>query len=286
MHTEIIGQSIGYQLKNIAYSRFSQLSEYPNVISPFTRIYLITEGNGYIVLKGKKISLEAGHLYLIPSFTSCTYVFFQDLVHFYIHFSIVIPNGLSIYNLYQISNKVKASEQDSVLFSRILELNPNLELPHHNPDVYQKKPWINKDIRFNSIGHYLETTGIIQQLFSRFPEQEVTSDIYRISNSNIQNALMYIRQNITKDISVKSLACYACLSKDHFSRLFKSITGMPPQEYVIRKRIETAQFFLLTSNLSLNQIIDRSGFRTTAYFCRIFKKYTSLTPEEFRRGRG
>lgn len=285
MHTEKIGRSLGFHLKNIAFSRFVNTSEYYNIISPFSRMYLITEGNGYVVLKGKKIPLETGFLILIPSFTPATYVFVQDLAHFYIHFSINIPNGLSIYNLYLISNKVKASGRDYSLFSRLLELNPDHELPHHDPHVYQNKPWINKDIIYPSLGHYLESMGIIQQLFSRFSGRELNNDIYKLPGHVIQNALLYIQKNINNDLSVEKLANIACLSRDHFSRLFKSITGMPPREFIIRKRIETAQLFLLTTDCSLNHIIENSGFKTTAYFCRIFKKYTSLTPEEFRRGR-
>jgi AraC-like DNA-binding protein len=58
MQLEEIGQSIRFNVKNIAYSRFSALSEYHNVISPFSRMYFITEGEGYILVKNEKIKLE------------------------------------------------------------------------------------------------------------------------------------------------------------------------------------------------------------------------------------
>jgi len=249
-------------------------------------MYLITEGNGHLVFEGQKVTLEPGYLYLIPSFIPCTYFFEDKLAHFYMHFRLEMPSGINIYNLYSIKNKILATSMDKTLFQRCTDLNPGYELPHHDPKVYQTKPWVNKEMEYSSIGHYLETTGIINQLFSRFTGHELTNDIRRLSNNTFQYILTYIQENLTNDLSVDFLAEKACMSRDHFTRIFKSITGMPPREFVIRKRIDTAKLFLLTTNEPLNEIIIKTGFKTPAYFCRIFKKYTSFTPAEFRKKRG
>ena len=286
MHTEEIGKSICFHLINIAFLRFSSKSKYTNIISPFTRLYLVTEGSGYLVLEGNMIKLEKGYIYLIPSYMPCTYFFEENLAHYYIHFSMEIPSFPNIYSLYSIKNKVKATDLDKILINRCVELNPGFELPHHDPKIYQNKPWINKKLSFDSIGHYLETTGIIKQLISRFTGQELTNQIGNLSDHNLQHVLTYIRKNLTNDLSVSELADIACISRDHFTRTFKSITGMPPSEFIIQKRIEKAKMFLLTTNDSLTEIISQTGFKTTAYFCRIFKKYTSYTPLEFRMKRG
>lgn len=285
MQAEEIGQSIKFHLKNVALSRFRQLAEYPNIISPFSRMYLITEGEGYLVYAGKKTKLEAGYIYLIPSYTLCTYVFNAGLAHYYIHFSMETTNGLSVYNLFSVLNKTIAIEHDKTLFTRLLDINPDLQLPHHDPKVYQTKPWIHKKVTFQSLGQLLETIGIIKQLFSRFINPEPLLINSKLSGHNIHNILVHIQNKLADDISVEELANMACMSKDHFTRIFKSITGMPPCEFIIRKRIEIAQLFLLTTDLPINQIIDQAGFKTAAYFCRIFKKYTSFTPEEYRRKR-
>jgi AraC family transcriptional regulator len=77
----------------------------------------------------------------------------------------------------------------------------------------------------------------------------------------------------------------ACFSKDHFTRIFKSLLGMPPCEFIIRKRIEKAQLLLLTTDLSHTRIMEETGIRNASYFSRIFKKYTSYTPAVYRRQR-
>ncbi len=286
MYSEIIGESFIFHLRNVALLSFDQDSEYIDIVSPFSRMYLITEGNGHLTIGNRKIILEPGFLYLIPRFTSCTYYFNAGLCHYYTHFSIDNPNGFSPYYLYPIVNKIIANEPDRSLFNRLLQIDPNLQLPHHHPNVYQTKLWLTKKVNYHSASQYFETIGILKQLFSRFLGQEQNTSVSALMKYNIHPVLLYIQNNLKNEISVNELADLVCFSKDHFSKIFKSITGMAPCDYIIRKRIERSQFLLLTTDYSLNEIIALTGFKTTSYFCRIFKKFTSNTPAEFRMKRG
>jgi len=286
MYSEQISESLTFHLRNTALLSFDTNSDYQDIISPFTRIYLITEGNGSLIIGNHKIQLESGNLYLIPSFTSCTYHFGAGLSHYYIHLSIDQPNGLSPYSLYSVLNKVEAHELDSKLFQRMVQINPDLQLPHHHPNIYQTKLWLNKKVTYTSASHYIETTGILKQLFSRFLEPCQSQVMTSMLKYNIQPILLHIQNNLGRDICVNELADMACFSKDHFSRVFKSITGMAPCDYIIQKRIERAQFLLLTTEMSQKEIIEQTGFKSASYFSRIFKKITSYTPEKYRKQRG
>jgi AraC family transcriptional regulator len=285
MYLEEIGQSIKIELKNIAYQRFHKYEGYQNINSPFSRMYLVFEGEGQLVIGHEEIILEPGYLYLIPSFTSCTYHFNPGKAQIYVHFNLSADNGINIYNLYSIFNKVAATELDSLLFYRLLEINPGMELPHHDPKVYQTKPWINKKTSFKSLNQHLETEGIIRQLFSRFLKSESESNMNSFLNYKIQPILAHIQNNLQNDICIDELAELAYFSKDHFTRIFKSIIGVAPCEYIIRKRIEKAQFLLLTTDITQAQIIEKANFKSISYFCRIFKKYTNFTPYEYRKQR-
>lgn len=286
MYSEIVGESFSFHLRNVALLSFEHDSEYNDIISPYTRIYLITEGNGHLIIGNQKIILEPGFLYLIPSFTSCTYRFNAGLCHYYTHFNVDHPNGLNPYNLYPVTNKVEAKELDRYLFERLSQIDPDLQLPHHHPNVYQSKLWMNKKVIYHSAGQHFETIGILKQLFSRFQVSEQNSAISGLLKYNIQPILLYIRNNLKNEISVNELAELACFSKDHFSKVFKSITGMAPCDYIIRKRIERSQFLLLTTELAQLEIIEQTGFRSASYFARIFKKYTGYSPARYRQQRG
>jgi len=286
MYLEQTSESLVFHLQNVAFLSFEKDAVYEDIISPFTRVYLVTAGCGSLVIGKDKIVLEAGKLYQIPSFTSCSYHFGAGLSHYYIHFSIDQPNGLSPYSQFPISNKVDASELDYNLFGRLVQVNPDLQLPHHHPNVYQTKPWMNKKVDFHTAGRHLETIGILKQLFSRFLGSGENYPGANILKYNIQPILLYIRNNLQRNITVDDLANIACFSRDHFSRVFKTITGMTPCDYIIGKRIERAQFLLLTTDLSQSDIIDQTGFRSASYFSRIFRKYTSYSPTQYRQQRG
>jgi len=286
MYSEQISESLAFHLRNVALLSFNQDSDYEDIISPFTRIYLITQGSGSLIIGNQKMLLGAGYLYLIPSFTSCTYHFGKGLSHYYIHLSIDQQNGLSAYSMYSIVNQTPAENVDCCLFLRLVEINPGLELPHHHPNVYQTKLWLNKKVMYKTPSQHLETIGILKQLFSRFVKPEQSHSVTSMLKYNIQSILLYIQNNLHSKIKVEELAEMACFSKDHFSRVFKSITGLAPCDYIIRKRLERAQFLLLTTELGQKQIIEQTGFKSTSYFSRTFKKNTTYTPEKYRQQRG
>jgi len=285
MYTEDIGDSLIFRLKNLAFLRFEERSEYNNVVSPFSRIYLITEGHGILTIGHEHIVLEEGYIYLIPSFTMCTYVFEQGLCHYYIHVNEIMQNGLNVFNLFNVKNKVIGTALIKNLFERILFINPDLQLPHRDPKVYQTKPWINQKVNYKSINQHLESIGIIRQLFSSFLESEKNINSTNLLRHNMQRILLHIQSNLQNDISISELADIACLSKDHFTRMFKSLVGIPPCEFIIRNRIEKAQYLLLTTDMTHEQIIDKTNFKSLSYFSRVFKKHTLYTPTVFRQQR-
>jgi AraC-like DNA-binding protein len=285
MMTRDVEQLMSFDLKSVALSRFDQDREYPNVISPFTRMYLITEGKGWIVVENEKIILEPNYLYLIPSYTPCSYFFSRNLNHYYIHFSTTLLNGLKIYNLYNTDRKIASNKLDALLFARLLEINPDLELPHPDPDIYQTKLWLNKKNHFRTASHCIESRGILEQLLSRFIRQEREIMDHELLRYNVQKILQYIQDHLKETISINTLAQMACLSNDHFTRIFKAITSMPPCEFIIQKRVEKAQLLMLTTDLPLKRIIEETGFKSMAYFSRTFKKYTALSPSNYRKQR-
>lgn len=59
---------------------------YRNVLSPFSRLYLIDKGEAWVYMNKKKYKLEAGDLFIIPKFTYHTYECEDYMSHFYICF--------------------------------------------------------------------------------------------------------------------------------------------------------------------------------------------------------
>lgn len=100
---------------------------------------------------------------------------------------------------------------------------------------------------------------------------------------NIQKAVKYIESNYMYKISLRSAADAACLSKHHFSRLFKKITGLAYQDYVIKCRIEKAKQLLKNDSLTITEAALAVGCSDITHFERLFKRLTGNTPSQFKR---
>ena len=104
----------------------------------------------------------------------------------------------------------------------------------------------------------------------------------------LEPALDFIRQNPTENVTVARLAELCRLSEPHFYTLFKRDTGTSPIEY--RNRVVTAdaeRMLIDCPELSIEEISERLGFSSSAYFRRVFGRITGCSPREYRRsGRG
>ena len=83
-------------------------------------------------------------------------------------------------------------------------------------------------------------------------------------------------------MSVEKMASIMGYSSEHFSRIFKKLTGISPSAYLTSMRIAAAAEKLMDERLSIANVAEMIGFEDVNYFSRIFKKETGRTPSEFR----
>ena len=95
----------------------------------------------------------------------------------------------------------------------------------------------------------------------------------------------FIEEHLAEEISLASLAELVDLSLYHFARAFTRSFGAPPHRYHMVRRMDRAKSLLQRPALSVTQIGARIGFRETSSFTRAFRKFTGLTPTEYRRHR-
>ncbi|MCG8524959.1 MAG: helix-turn-helix transcriptional regulator [Opitutales bacterium] len=92
-----------------------------------------------------------------------------------------------------------------------------------------------------------------------------------------------VREQIANpDLNVKMIAnCLQC-SADYLSHLFHNETGEKLIHYIQRIRIQGAIYALETTSLYVSEISWSSGYTDAAYFARIFKKFTGMSPADYR----
>jgi AraC family transcriptional regulator len=95
----------------------------------------------------------------------------------------------------------------------------------------------------------------------------------------------FIEEHLAEEISLAVLAELADLSLYHFARAFTQSFGVPPHRYHMTRRMDRARSLLQMPALSVTQIGIQIGFRETSSFTRAFRRFTGLTPTEYRRHR-
>jgi two-component system response regulator YesN len=118
--------------------------------------------------------------------------------------------------------------------------------------------------------------------------EEVIDKIHRFNerktNMLIEQIRGYIKQNMhNADITLSTIAKQFYVSPSHLCRLFKQETKQTVIEYITRERMECAARLLKETDLKVYQIGEKVGIIDPNYFSTIFKKFTGLSVNEFRK---
>lgn len=101
--------------------------------------------------------------------------------------------------------------------------------------------------------------------------------------NDIERATHYFKDNYNKPISVEQYAAEHLMSVNWFIHSFKSVMKMSPMQYIISLRISTAKGYLENSAKNIAEISNEVGYDNALYFSRLFRKYTGMTPTEYRK---
>lgn len=83
-------------------------------------------------------------------------------------------------------------------------------------------------------------------------------------------------------ISVEAMAKDFYMSRSYLSRCFKTESNTTLTDFILRKKTEEAKRLLRYTNKSLTAISLYLGFSSPGHFSRVFRKYASLSPHEYR----
>ena len=94
---------------------------------------------------------------------------------------------------------------------------------------------------------------------------------------------LYIEENFEEKLSIEGLAKKFAVSNRNLIRRFKKATQNTPYEYIQRVKVEVAKKRFESSILNINQVMYTVGYNDEKAFRKTFKKYTGLSPLEYRR---
>ena len=92
----------------------------------------------------------------------------------------------------------------------------------------------------------------------------------------------YIRTNLQGDLRLSNLCETFHVSKNHLYKIFDENFNTTVNEYIIQERLKVAKILLQANENDVCVIADKLGFKNTSYFSNFFKKYTGMSPRQYR----
>jgi len=110
--------------------------------------------------------------------------------------------------------------------------------------------------------------------------------VQRPASDRLESRLRrYLQNHLAETLSLDDLAKAVGMTKYHFVRKFRELSGLPPMAYLRRMRVSAAETLLLNTALPLKAIAPQIGFSDEYHLSRVFRKENGLSPSQFRRER-
>ena len=223
---------------------------------PYNWLIYTRSGKGYVELDGRRLKLLPGSMVVVPLNHECHYHCLEPMEIGACAFTLQLAPGVDVFDVYQVpDNPVVVTEAG--LFDDIIDQQ-------------------------SGSAATLLAMGAMLRLLAPLLEAchnpaETSQDQLRM-----QKVMSYVDQNLT-DLDTGAMADLLGFSDGHFSRWFSAVMGVSPKKFVIQKRVEAATRLLLFGNQSVESVARKCGYEDALYFSRIFKKYTGLSPREYRK---
>lgn len=256
--------------KIITFS-YTELTDEPSFLHShqYAEIMLVSEGVGELVSGKERLTLKKGTVYIINPNTEHTEFQKNGLKYFVIklkNFTFYDKRKHRGLNTKELSEK-EYNELLSYFSSALGELRSLM-------------PY-NKELARELLGcAYVKILRLIED-----SEHFINRNEERASSSRLQAIIDYISLNHNKDLKIEEITDRFSISHNTLIRLFKKHLSTSPKKFIINMKIETAKAMLKNSDLEINLIAYTAGFTDDAYFAKIFKSATGITPSEYRKTR-
>ena len=225
----------------------------------FSRLYYITDGSLIVTdSAGNKQECSAGNWYLFPAQYSCTFACPKFMEQFYFHIKLCDFDGTDLLrNCKKPLCITPEKPVDCAFLQKCLDssdLTDGLLLRHSAFDILLS---------------FMTKFGI------SFHANDYSPSIYK--------ALVYIKQNLSMQLSIGEIADNVFVSKSTLTKHFRKELSMSVNEYISNTIMEEAERLLMTSNITVHELSQKFGYTDPLYFSRRFKEKFGKSPREYRK---
>ena len=154
----------------------------------------------------------------------------------------------------------------------------------HDPPLAKRVAAMHRTLEASSGALAQESAfvGVMSALLWRHADLSPAVEKAAIEVPLVRRLRDYLDAHVTQDVSLADLAQVVQRSRYTVLRLFRDATGMTPHAYLLNRRIERARRSLASGGALAATALD-CGFFDQSHFTRVFKRFTGLTPGQYRR---
>lgn len=170
-----------------------------------------------------------------------------------------------------------------ILLTAKSTLDDRLKGLKHGADAYIMKPFHPNELLVQ-MDALLENRRLLKEKYMHAVLKDEATPKRDINMDFLQKATDIVYSEMhSPHFSVVSLAERLCISSSQLNRKLNAISGHTPSGFIMRLKIERAKKKLTFENKPIGQIAEECGFYDVAYFSRTFKRFTNVSPSQYRR---
>jgi|KBSSwiS6_1023812.scaffolds.fasta_scaffold01292_4 AraC-like DNA-binding protein len=177
-------------------------------------------------------------------------------------------------------NKLPWILKNRDIHSLMINATAELEYQHHR--LFQKL----SSQKYNSLEIDELTIALLEKLMqvlgSAQPPASIPEKLKEHHLVTVETARDYILSHFKENISLHQLAEHCHVSPFHFSRIFKTITGISPHQYLSSIRLTHAKVLLTEMAAPVSDIAYECGFNSLEHFVTAFRQYHKINPSALR----
>ncbi|HJC22199.1 MAG TPA: AraC family transcriptional regulator [Candidatus Eisenbergiella merdavium] len=257
--------SISARLLYVTYSKFE--NDWPSLVHThyFTELCYIKGGQGIYLIEDSRYPVRRDDFIIINANVAHTEMSDGDS-----------PLEYIILGVEGISFTFGGGSRDHIIF--------NCGKDHADFLFYMNA--LLEEMENKSRDYELVCQNLLEVLIVKLLRRSNLSFEYETSVKSSRECLklkQYIEANYTQDITLDTLAEISHLNKFYLVHAFTRYFGCSPMNYLCEVRIKASKELLASTDYSITEVAQSSGFSSQSYFAQCFRKYCRMTASAYRK---
>ena len=141
---------------------------------------------------------------------------------------------------------------------------------------------VTSETKYKNIELQNHMAEVITHLIVRSLISETQNNIPLYDRFEVDRAIAFMNSHFSEKITIEDLAERVNLSAGHFSKIFKSVTGKTPIDFLNMLRLQKARTMLMNQAGNITEVALECGFQSSSYFSTCFLEKYKMTPSAYR----